>query len=253
MKWVLSVALFWLGMVPASFGFDHSHKAFDDLLKKHMDDKGFVRYGAWKKDAAPLEAYLKTLEGVDKKTFASFSVNDQKAFLVNAYNAFTIKLILDNYPVKSIKKIGGLFTKPWSIEFFSILEGDIKSLDPIEHVYLRKKAEYKDPRIHAAVNCASISCPRLMKDAFVGSKIDAQLDEATKAWIADSTRNQFDGAGKTIKISKIFDWFEEDFGGNDEGVLAFIRKYGDEKAQKSAIKGADIDYLDYDWNLNESK
>ena len=107
-----------------------------------------------------------------------------------------------------------------------MLDGQITSLDPIEHVWLRKKKEYADPRIHAAVNCASISCPRLWHEAFIASKLDTQLDEASKAWLLDKSKNEFK-PGKA-KVSKIFDWFTEDFGGNEKGILAFIERYSPE-------------------------
>jgi hypothetical protein len=239
-----------------SQGFDHSHSLWDGELKKYLNQAGLVHYNQWSKSAATLDEYLKNLAAVKKSTFNKWTIPQQKAFLVNAYNAFTIKLILKNYPVKSIKKIGGFFTKPWSIEFFNLLGGEITSLDPIEHVWLRGKKEYKDPRIHAAVNCASISCPQLLNEAFVADKIDKQLDTASHAWVSDPRRNEFDRSKGLLRLSKIFSWFEDDFGGDDQGVIEFLIKYSSDDLAKYLSKNKlklEIEYLDYDWNLNQAK
>lgn len=193
------------------YGFDHGHVQWTQVLKKYQDKSGFIHYRQLKADMAspthPLEAYLKDVQSVPLAEFEKWQDNQKKAFLINAYNALTVKLILDNYPVKSIKKIGGLFSKPWRIEFFSLLDGKIKALDPIEHEWLRPK--YKDFRIHAAVNCASFSCPPLRNEAFTSDKLDAQLDSQMKSWLADSGRNRI--SKHKFEISKIFDWYKDDF------------------------------------------
>ena len=236
--------------------FDHSHSAWSDELDRYLDKKtGLVDYKQWHgtykiEKKGVLADYLTSLSAIPIRTFESWTVNQQKAFLVNAYNSLTIKLILDHFPVKSIKKIGGFLTKPWDIDFFKILDGKITSLDSIEHEYLRKIPKYKDPRIHAAVNCASISCPRLWHEAFVASKLDQQLDDAARTWLRDSTRNRYDLKTQKIEISKIFDWFEEDFGNSSKGVIAFIKAYGPEEIAKKLSDQADISYLDYNWQLN---
>ena len=146
-----------LSLSSGLLAFDHGHGKWDNLLKKYVNTEGYVNYGKWKASPQEPDSYLGDLQKVTYKEYTSFSKEQKSAFLINAYNAFTVKLIIDNYPIKSIKKIGGLFS-PWKKEFFSILDGKIKSLDPIEHEWLRKKPELKDPRVHAAVNCASISC-----------------------------------------------------------------------------------------------
>ena len=173
------------------------------------------------------------------------------AFLINSYNAFTVKLVIDHYPVASIKKIGGMFTNPWGIEFFSLLEGRIKALDPIEHGNLRPK--FKDYRIHAAVNCASVSCPPLRHEAYVGDRLDGQLEEQMRVWLADNTRNDFDGVNVTVKISKIFEWYKEDFDNWSEGVTSVLAKYAPTAAKAVLSKKPVIEYLDYDWALSDSK
>ncbi|MBP9707825.1 MAG: DUF547 domain-containing protein [Oligoflexales bacterium] len=236
-----------------SSSFNHRHADWSDVLQGYMKD-GMVDYKKLKKDNTSQHSfskYLAQLQKVGKKEFESWNRSQQMAFLINAYNAFTFKLILDHYPVKSIKDIGGLFKKPWSIEFFSLLDGEVKALDPIEHEVLRPR--FKDYRIHAAVNCASISCPPLLNTAFVADKIDEQLDGQMKAWLADSNRNKFDLKSKKIEISKIFDWYEKDFVDWGQGLPKVIEKYGSPQAQQLIKAKVEIDYLSYDWNLNEVK
>lgn len=240
----------------SSFGFDSTHKQWTDILAKYQTAEGLIRYKDLKSDETkgpnhPFALYLKSLSEVPETEFNKWSKNDKKAFLINAYNALTVKLILDHYPVKSIKKIGGFFSKPWSLEFFSLLDGKIKSLDPIEHKWLRPI--YKDYRIHAAVNCASFSCPPLRHEAFQGSKLDAQLDDQMKAWLQDKTRNQLDPAHKVFKVSKIFDWYKKDFDAWGGGVVAVINHYMNPPVSRDVAKEIEIQYLDYNWDLNEAK
>lgn len=235
---------------PSMWAFDHNHRPWTSLLSKYVNDKGFVDYKAWQKQQKPLDDYLESLESVGFKEYQKFSSQQKKAFLINAYNAFTIKLILKHYPVESIKDIGGFFTKPWSVEFFKLLDGKIESLDPIEHEWLRNKPELRDPRVHAAVNCASISCPPLNPTAFQADILDSQLASVTRSWINDSSRNRI--SSKELKLSKIFDWFKEDFGGNEEGIKNFLMKYlPPDKARALAGRKVEISFLDYDWGLNK--
>lgn len=235
-----------------SLAFDHEHKQWDAILKKNINAKGLVNYKQVKGDKAPLESYLQTLKGVKKAEYGKWSKEQKMTFLINAYNAFTVKVIIENYPLKSIKDIGSLFTSTWKTEFpyLSLLEGSIVTLDGIEHDTLRKN--FKDYRIHAAVNCASISCPVLRGEAYTPSKLNAQLDEQMQVWLADTTRNQYDDKKGVLKLSKIFDWYEDDFVKWGGGINKVINKYGPAKAKETVKKKADIDYLDYDWNLNDS-
>ncbi len=249
------LALIWLLLLQErgfAVSFDHSHKAWSDLLRVYVNDKHLVDYQAWRANTTSLESYLEQLQTVAYQDYLNWNPLQQKAFLINAYNAFTIKLILDHYPVASIRKIGGFFTSPWKLEFFKLLDGKIKSLDPIEHNWLRQHAQLKDARIHAAVNCASISCPVLQRSAFVATQLDKQLDQANQQWLADPSRNRFDLAAKTVYLSKIFDWYEEDFGDNKAGVLAFLKKFGPKSLQSWQAKDVSIEYLDYNWSLNDS-
>ena len=190
--------------------FDHEHKDLTTLLGKVVSYSGVggaeskVDYKKLQKEPLLLNKYIKEMSQVSKKQFDSFSKTEQQAFLMNAYNAFTLKLVVDHYPVKSIKKIGGLFSSPWKMKFIRLL-GKEMTLDEIEHETLRKN--YNEPRVHFAVNCASIGCPRLRNEAFVASRLDAQLEEQTKIFMRDTSRNKIDLKNKKLKISKIFDWF----------------------------------------------
>ena len=183
------------------------------------------------------------LEGTNIK---GLSTKEQFAFYVNAYNAWTIKLVLSGYPgVKSIKDLGSLFKSPWKKEIVRI-NGDVLTLDNVEHGILR--ARFKDPRVHFAVNCASKGCPPLRSEPYQGSILDRQLDEMAGNFINDPKYNRLEG--NTLYASKIFKWFSEDF---DEDVVGFFLKYagGRLRQQLNANKERiEVKYLDYDWSLN---
>ena len=249
-RFVFFIFLFLLGK--SGFSLDHKHEKWDRLLKTYVTKSGFVDYKKLQKDAKTPQhtflPYLKELEGVTQKEYEAFSRHEKMAFLINAYNAFTLKLIIDHYPVKSIRKIGGFFTKPWDMEFFSLLGGTITSLDPIEHEVLRP--QFKDYRIHAAVNCASISCPLLRAEAYVASRLNEQLEEQMRIWLADSSKNAFDPKTGRVSLSKIFDWYEEDFVKYGGGVVGVLKKYGPASSKEALKKHKSIEYLDYDWGLN---
>lgn len=221
-----------------------NHTPWDELLKKHVDASGMVDYEGFVKDKAKLEAYLKTLSS--KKPDKSWSREEQLAYWINAYNAFTVKLIVDNYPTKSIKDLGPALKIPlvsdvWHYKFFKI-EGEDFNLDEIEHGILRK--DFDEPRIHFAVNCASISCPPLLNEAFVPSKLESQLNSQAEAFINGGTRNRI--SKNSVQLSSIFSWFKGDF--TDNGTLIdFLNKYSKVKIDQNAK----ISYLDYNWNLNK--
>ncbi len=221
-----------------------SHQQWDKLLKKHVNAAGMVNYKGFLRDKAELDVYLKTLS--DNGPQKSWSQNDQKAFWINAYNAFTVSLILQKYPVKSIKDIAGKIYKintPWDIKFIKIGK-ETYDLNNIEHGILRKK--FDDPRIHFVLVCASISCPRLQQDAFVGAKLDAQLDHAGKEFLNDKSKNNIT-TGQAA-LSKYFSWYKGDFTKN--GSLSdFINKY----SQTKITANTKISSLDYNWSLNEQK
>ena len=162
---------------------------------------------------------------------------DKLAYWINVYNAFTVKLIIDNYPVKSIRSIGA----PWGKRFFS-LGGEKYNLNEVEHKILRKMGE---PRIHFAIVCASISCPKLKNKAYTANDLEAQLTSATEEFLTDETKNNL--TENKVKISKIFRWFDKDFKQNNQTIISFINKY----VPIDIAEDAKISFNSYDWKLNE--
>ena len=219
------------------------HGEWDVLVKKHVSKNGMVDYQGFLKDKKQLQVYLDKLSA--NKPTSKWSKNEKMAFWINAYNAFTVKLILDHYPINSIKDIkkGIPFVNSvWDITFIPMGKEKI-DLNYIEHSILRK--EFKDPRIHAAINCASFSCPLLRNEAYYASRLDEQLNDAMRRFVNDSERNQLDKSN--IKISKIFSWFGGDFKLNGLSVVDYLNKY----AKKRVQQNAKIDFLDYQWELND--
>lgn len=227
--------------------FDHTHAGFTNVLAEYVRN-GKVDYAALKKSPAKLNAYLHVLAAVSKPTFEKWNRNQQMTFLINLYNAATLKLIIDHYPVKSIKDIGGFFRNPWKIAGVPLFGGKV-TLDHVEHDLLR--ARFGDPRIHFAVNCASIGCPELRKEAFDAARLDAQLDEQGRRFLGDKSKNRLDANRKTLYLSPIFKWFESDFTGHSGTLEKFVAPYFND-ADREVIKrgGLSIKYTDYDWSLN---
>ena len=262
-----------LPAAPALAQFDHSHRAFDALLKKHVvllqaGRASQVRYAGFKQDEAALKSYTGSLSAVTDAEFKAFGKPQQMAFLINAYNAFTVQFILSKYPeIKSIKDLGGTFSSPWKQKFFKLLGADAH-LDQIEHEMLRRKGVYDEPRVHYAVNCASIGCPMLREEAFTADKLDAQLEEQTVRFLSDRSRNRYNAQNEALEVSKIFDWFKEDWQSGYRGIgkatpIASREDYFGRYAkllsdkpeeQKLIAEGkVSIRTLDYDWNLNDIK
>ena len=245
-------------------GFDQQHSLWDKLLKKHVVNiehghASQVDYAGFKQDAAELDAYLNALTAVTSEDFASFSQPQKLAFLINAYNAFTVKLILTEYPnLKSIRDLGNILRSPWKKEFFSLL-GEAHNLDWIEHEMLRKPGFFDEPRVHFAVNCASIGCPKLATEAYQADRIDAQLNQSMQNFLQDRSRNYYQSNTNTLHVSKIFDWFDGDFDRKYTSIKIFfsqnINYLVDSDADKAKFLKNDyrISYLDYDWNLNALK
>ncbi len=211
------------------------HGAWDLLLKKYVAEDGLVDYKGFKTDKVALEAYLAQMAALTPTE--AWSVQELLAFYINIYNAYTVALIVDNYPVKSIKDIDGPWTKGIA------LVGDKKlSLGGIENGILRKMNE---PRIHFAINCASFSCPKLSNEAYIASKINEQLERAANDFI-NSDKNEL-SAGNP-KLSSIFDWYKKDYVvAGQPDVIAYINQYANTKIDSNAA----LSYLEYDWNLNE--
>jgi hypothetical protein len=218
------------------------NRLFADLLAKYVI-KGKVDYQGFKTEEKKLDQYLAVLETVNSN---KLSRNEQFAFYINAYNAWTIKLILSGYPgVQSIKDLGTIFKSPWKKKICRI-DGDVITLDDIEHKIIRPT--FKDPRVHFAINCAALSCPPLISQPYLGSTLDQQLDDSTMAFVNDPKSNYF--SSNALYVSKIFKWFSEDFN-ND--IISFFLKYAKDDFKKeleSKRKEIKIKYLQYDWSLN---
>ena len=246
---------------------EFDHAVWDNLLQKHVHmirqgQASEVDYHAFLKNRRELHTYLSQLSAVNHNTFSTWTKPEQLAFLINAYNAYTIELILTRYPkLDSIKDLGSLLRSPWKQKFVPLL-GKTLSLDDIEHEIIRKPGDYNEPRIHFAVNCASIGCPALLNEAFTGAKIEAQLETVTHAFLSDRTRNRYNAQTGRLEVSKIFDWYGKDFErgwGGWRSLNQFFAHYADsltdnpQAKQTVAASGARIRYLDYDWKLNDKK
>jgi hypothetical protein len=241
---------------PRVSGFDHQHSVFDSVLKAYVEVKGpqsSVRYGDIKRNPDRLTNYVRELEAVSLEEFSAWNEAQQIAFLINAYNALTIKLILTKYPdLESIKDLGGFFSGPWKIKFFTLF-GERHHLDYIEHGILR--VNYTEPRIHFALVCASIGCPPLRTEAYTADRLNEQLQRAMVSFLRDPERNSFDKTKNTLTLSSIFKWFAEDFTKIKPSVEAFVAPWiTDDQVSQNLITGqrVEVEYLDYDWSLNRA-
>ncbi len=252
-------------MTPA-WAFDHQHAAWTALLSRHVawnaqETASTADYDGFGRDRAALASYLQALSAVRQGEFDGWTQAERRAFLINAYNAYTVELILSKYPkLQSIRDLGSLFKSPWKQQFFSLL-GKPQTLDGVEHGLLRGAKDFDDPRIHFAVNCASIGCPALRPEAFRPDDLDRQLEEQTERFLRDRSRNRFDVTEGTIYLSSIFDWYADDFDLPFRGAAsraAFLALYRDAlgidaaTAANLAAGEIEVEFLDYDWSLNRS-
>ena len=239
---------------------DAQFAIWNGLLERHVkwlpDNKqSRVDYAGFKTDRAELKRVLDAFSAVNKSEFDAWPKPQQMAFLINAYNAFTVELILTKYPdLKSIKDLGSFVSSAWKKKFFKLV-GEERYLDWIEHEQLRPL--YADPRVHAAVNCASIGCPALRNEAFTAAKLDAQLEDGMLRFMGDRTRNRVKSGA--LEVSMIFKWFREDFEKGQRGfnqVEDVFAKYAaqltDDAGEQARLKAKalTVNHLDYDWSLN---
>ena len=222
-----------------------NHQKLTTLLQQHVDADGNVDYKGFAQDSIALNAYLNTLKSnpPDEKTWSD---DEQLAFWINAYNAFTVKLIIDHYPLESIKDIGSavqipFVNSPWDIKFIEI-NGKKLDLNNIEHSILRKK--FDEPRIHFAINCASFSCPKLRREAYEAHQLNAQLQEQAVDFINDPQRNII--KEDQVEVSKIFSWFKSDFT-KDGSLKDFLNQY----AKITIEEDVKISHMNYNWSLND--
>jgi hypothetical protein len=229
------------------------HSRWNSFLEEYVRysnalDMNVLPYGEVSpEDRRLLESYISELE---ETAVSELSRPSQKAYWINLYNAKTVQLILEHYPVDSIRdiKLGGLFSRgPWNEEIMEI-EGEQLSLNDVEHRILRPI--WEDPRIHYAVNCASIGCPDLPPRAYTAAETDRMLDEGARRYINSDRGVAFSDG--TLYLSSIYDWFQEDFGGSLEGVFSHLRRYADEETMQELERySGSVEYR-YDWSLNEA-
>ena len=225
-------------LLAAAAVFDHSHATWTTQLGRFVHD-GVVDYAGWKKAEPALDEYLRELVVVKRKAFASFTRPEQLAFLIDAYNAYTVKTVLDHYPLSSIRAIGLLPGAAFRRSFIPLLDEEL-SLNDVEG----RLRDLRDPRIHCALVCASKSCPRLRSSAYRGSELDAQLDEAARGFLGDPAKNRFEPG--VARLSAIFKWYADDFRAGAGSVVGWVNRY----APVQLPPGARPQYLDYDWSLN---
>ena len=229
--YILVVFVFSISVLNAQ---DIDHSLWTKILQEHVSDNGNVNYKSIKANKIELDHFLHQLSENSPKD--TWSRNELLAYWINAYNAFTIKLIIDNYPINSIKDI----KKPWDKKFIKI-NNKLVSLNYIEHEVLRKMNE---PRIHFAIVCASISCPKLLNKAYESSILERQLTTATKSFLTDTSKNSI--SKNEVQISKIFKWFDKDFKQNGT-LIEFLNNFSD----VTILKNAKMSYKNYNWDLNE--
>lgn len=252
----------WLGACAIAAQAAITHDDWNLLLRQHVvtlpgGHATAVDYQGMARDKTRLNACLTRLAQVQRDEFDRWPTAAQLAFLINAYNAGTVDLVLSGYPgISSIKDLGSLFSSPWKKRFLPLL-GKERTLDEIEHELIRGSGRYRDPRIHFAVNCASIGCPALRGEAYDSTRLDAQLEEQARRFLSDRSRNRLEG--ETLRVSPIFKWYRGDFEQGWHGAQslgAFLALYGDamgltpEQAQALRDGTLPIEFLDYDWRLN---
>jgi hypothetical protein len=263
---ILSAFLLSISLCIASLSaqeFDHTHTAYDTILKKYALD-GNVDYQSLHANSRPLIRYLDALAAVSEPQFQKFSKEQQLAFLFNLYNAATLKLIVDHYPVKSIKDIGTWFKGPWDQQIVRLF-GTTITLNILEHDILRKN--YNEPRLHMALVCAARGCPPLRNEAYTADKLDTQLNDQTQTYLASPQGLRIDRKAREVRVSSIFKWYGKDFISTytpgagfaelnkiERAVAAFCSRYvTDQKRAYLIAGGYTVKYIAYDWSLNEGE
>ena len=258
MKIILTfAALFIISRVVFMQNKEVSHDLFGNVLKDNVKN-GLVNYQNLQSDKK-LDEYIDYISKINPSEIVKES--DRLAFWINAYNAFTLKIIVDNYPVESINDLnsGGraiahvLGTTVWDKDLVTI-NNEPTNLNYIEHDVIRK--EFSEPRIHFALVCAAVSCPPLRNEAYEGYKLNEQLENQAGIFFNDESKNSFDIKTRTAYLSKILDWYDDDFGDSDKEILLYVSQFLDKNLSESIKNNVDdwnIEYNDYNWDLNEIK
>ena len=234
------------------YAFDHTYKTWDKILKKYViknKNQSYVNYKNLKKNDESFKQFVNSIGEVEKEEFEKFSNNQKVAFLINSYNALTIKLIIDNYPVASIKDLGSFWSTPWKKKIFNLF-GKKRHLDYIEHGILRKI--FKDPRLHFAVNCASLGCPSLLGYSINEQNLEKYLSVAEKNFLENREKNFYSHQEKTIYLSPIMKWYRSDF----EEKFGSLKNYIKNKRRLLDLKdveNVEISFSNYSWKLNDFK
>lgn len=241
---------------PSASSFDHDHTAWDHLLKKYVDAEGMVNYRDWRrKDRTALRQYLNHLQAVKPLVFHSWTSLQKQAFWINAYNAYTIELILRNDPVESIKDLGSLLRSVFSKRFIPLqrLSSEhtkLLSLGEVEHEILGRR--FTSPLFHFAIVCASKSCPRLRMEAYRASILISQLEDQARLFLRDPQKNDQRVLKNRLRISKIFDWSEDELERFPGGIHGLLQAYGPEAVRTYPdFRTVRLKYRSYDWRLNE--
>ena len=232
------------------------HNTFNKVLQKYVDENGYVNYNALKSDRAELDSYIEALGHTSPSSSPSLfpDKNSKLAYWINAYNAFTLRGIIDNYPTKSVRDIYALYGFFWRIKFTT--GGKKMSLRALENEIIRK---FNEPRIHFAIVCASEGCPRLSREAYVPERLEAQLETQAQKFINEERNVKIDTKTNALHMSKIFDWFAEDFlvafpGEKDKKkVTQYLKPYLNASRRQALeqLKTDKIEYIEYDWRIND--
>jgi Protein of unknown function, DUF547 len=227
---------------------DASGAIYARVLRRFVH-AGLVDYRGLHASPGDLNEFLRRVAAIHRDVFDTWPRVEREALLINLYNAQTLALIVDHYPVGSIKDIGSLLSGPWSQPVVHLF-GRTLTLDDLEHEWLRKR--YGDPRVHFALVCASRGCPPLRAEPYAGERLDAQLDDQARVFLADPTKNRVDDSRHVLHLSPIFKWYREDFVSAAGSVVAFVKAYLP-PGESASLDGANLEirYTDYDWSLND--
>lgn len=238
--------------------FDHSHQAYTTILKQHVIEydnglKSAVDYAALAAKPLPLRQYLATLSAVSAEQYQQWPPAEQLAFRINSYNAFTLQLIVENYEkfassdARSIRDLGGFFSSPWDQAFYNLL-GERRTFDWLEHKKIR--IDFSEPRIHTALVCAALSCPKLRAEAYQADLLYAQLEQQMIGFLSDREKNNI--RGTTLNLSKIFDWYQQDFGDIQLHMASYADALTNDDNQRKMLnqKQLTVRYTKYNWALN---
>ena len=245
----LAVALWSPGRAPAAEAFDHTHAQYAGVLSNFVS-QGRVDYARLRAAPQELDAYLNELAAIRPDDFAAWSRENRLALLLNLYNARTLRLIVEHYPLKSIRDLGVFPGAAWRKRIVRF-GGEIMTLDHLENKIIR--ADYGEPRIHFALVCAAKGCPPLRAEPYVGRSLDGQLDDQAKQFLAATPQNRFDAAQGTLWLSPIFKWYRDDFTGRAGSLPAYVKPFLPEASRQALDRATKVkvSYTDYDWSLNE--